>query len=164
MNQAVETTPFGESLAQLYQALADADPLTATPPAGATLAAEQVAGAFLSAPMMRRATYLLRSLDDAIAALEIAGRLADAYHSAPPGTQVASAPPDADADPLAATYAAFVAAQPAAFQTLYHYRNALATWVRQGEAPHHEHERKDDPNPTAALPARDGGNGSGNLG
>lgn len=115
---------FGEQLASLYTALADADPLAAKPAATATSAANEVATAFTSAQGTEKGQYLLRALDDAIAALEVAARLADEYH----GVSSGATPPDT-ADPLYSLYADFTASQPGLL-TLYHYRNALVARLR----------------------------------
>lgn len=122
-----QVSDFGEQLASLYTALADADPLAAKPAATATSAANQVATAFASAQGAEKGQYLLRALDDAIAALEVAARLADEYHGAGGAT-----PPDT-ADPLYSLYADFTASQPGLL-TLYHYRNALVARL-SGAAP-----------------------------
>src|SRR5262245_25111223 len=74
-----QVSDFGGQLAALYTALADADPVAAKPVASAAGAAEQVARSFAAAPTAEKARYLLRALDDAIAALEVAARLADAH-------------------------------------------------------------------------------------
>jgi hypothetical protein len=114
-----QVTDFGEQLAALYAALADADPAAAGPAASTASAAGGVAAAFADACGAEKERYLLRALDDAIAALEVAARLADEYHGTTRET-----PPD-PADPLYSLYAEFAASQPA-LQALYHYRNALA--------------------------------------
>ena len=114
-----QVSDFGEQLAALYTALADADPVAAKPVASAATAAEKVAAAFTDAQGTEKGRYLLRALDDAIAALEVAARLADEYH----GTASGTTPPDT-ADPLYSLYADFTAMQPNLL-TLCHYRNAL---------------------------------------
>jgi hypothetical protein len=83
-----------------------------------------VAAAFADAQGAQKGAYLLRALDDAIAALEVAARLADEYH----GTARGATPPDT-ADPLYSLYAEFAESQPA-LQALYHYRNALVARLR----------------------------------
>lgn len=119
----MQSTDLSEQLASLYTALAGADPLAAPDgAAGAAASAWAVAGAFADATRERQGRYLLRALDEAIAAFEVAARLADAYHGT--GATTRAAPPDTS-DPLYTDYAAFVAAQPQ-WQQLYHYRNALA--------------------------------------
>src|SRR5579885_929503 len=103
MRMAMEqVSDFGEQLAALYTALADADPVAARPTATAATAAEKVATAFTDAQGAEKGRYLLRALDDAIAALEVAARLADEYH----GTASGTTPPDT-ADPLYSLYADF---------------------------------------------------------
>ncbi|MGH2516134.1 MAG: hypothetical protein ACRDHP_10815 [Ktedonobacterales bacterium] len=117
---------FTEQMAQLRQAIADADPLAAG--AEALPFAQAVAGTFARAPETERLRYLLRALDDAIAAQEIAARLADELHGA--GIiEVARAPQEGEADPLRAAYQAYAESQPA-YATLYQYRNALALRLR----------------------------------
>ncbi len=118
---------FTDSLVQLRQALADADPLAAAPEAAPVSAtAETLAATFASASAGERPRLLLRALDDAIAAVEIATRLADNLH----GADEPSAGADEGADgSLRAAYQAFTESQPA-YAALYHYRNALATTLR----------------------------------
>ncbi len=123
-----QVSNFGEQLASLYVALADADPVAAKPAAAAASAADTVATAFTSASRAEKGRYLLRALDDAIAALEVAARLADEYH----GTASGTTPPDT-ADPLYSLYDDFTASQPGLL-TLYHYRNALVARLG-GDAP-----------------------------
>ncbi len=113
------------TLAQLYAALADADPL-APAPLPVAAGAHDLAAAFAAAGEQERPRVLLRALDEAIAALEVAAALAEAQ-ARPAAPPAASA--EAADDPLAAAYAAFAASQPA-YQALYHYRNALAARVR----------------------------------
>src|SRR5215470_11774625 len=98
---------FGERLAALYTALSEADPFAAGPSTAAAGAAEQVASAFAGAQGAQKASYLLRALDDAIVALEVAARLADEYH----GTASGTTPPDTS-DPLYGLYDAFAKSQP----------------------------------------------------
>ncbi len=119
-----QVSDFGEQLAALYTALADADPFATKPAASAASAAGEVAAAFADAQGEQKGAYLLRALDDAIAALEVAARLADEYH----GTARGATPPDT-ADPLYSLYAEFAESQPA-LQALYHYRNALVARLR----------------------------------
>lgn len=128
-NVTLET--FTDSLTQLRQALADADPLAA--PSGAPFAASAgaVAGAFVRASAHDRARFLLRALDDAIAAVEVSARLADDLHGAGNGAAVAEPPTDTGDDPLLAAYRAFAESQPA-YAALYQYRNALAASLRVG--------------------------------
>ena len=119
---------FTEQMAQLRQAIADADPLAAG--ANALPAAQAVAGSFAGAPEAERAGLLLRALDDAIAAQEVAARLADELHRAGL-TEPIRAPAEGEADllPLRAAYQAYVESQPS-YQALYQYRNALALRLR----------------------------------
>jgi hypothetical protein len=121
-----QITDFSEQLAALYTALADADPVAARP---AVTAADQVGEAFAKASGAEKGRYLLRALDEAIAALEVAARLADEYH----GTTSGATPPDT-ADPFYSLYTDFTASQPA-LMTLYHYRNALIAQL-SGDTPH----------------------------
>ena len=115
----VSLATFTDSLVQLRLALADADPLTIT---DEPLAAP-VVGAFRSARPATRGRYVLRALDEAIAALEVASHLADALH------QSGGQPQDSAPDPVAQAYRAFTESQPA-WQELYHYRNVLAHSLR----------------------------------
>lgn len=114
---------FAASLVGLYGAL------TGEPVARATGAVE---AAFAAADAAGRGRSVLRALDEAIAALEVAQRLADAYHGVSAGGAQPTPPAlrgAADDDALGETYRAFAASQPA-YQDLYHYRNALAAWLR----------------------------------
>jgi hypothetical protein len=109
------------SLNELYATLADADPLAAPPPFVVT-GARALAETFEAAGDEGRARVLLRALDEAIAAVEIASMMAEVYTR--PGDAPISAA-DVRDDALATAYAAFAASQ-SAYQSLYHYRNALA--------------------------------------
>lgn len=132
------TSDFGVGLSQLYAALAEADPLTGGVPIAASAAG--VAAAFAGAPAAERGTYLLRALDECIAMLEVASRLADVYHARDTATRagttddaapVRARPAEArPAEALRAAYAAFSDAQPA-YAPLYHYRNTLAAQFHQ---------------------------------
>ncbi|HEV8191310.1 MAG TPA: hypothetical protein VGP82_07470 [Ktedonobacterales bacterium] len=121
-----QVSDFGEQLAALYTALADADAVAAKPAASGAAAA--VAAAVAAARGAEKGRYLLRALDDAIAALEVAALLADEYQ----GTVSGTTPPDTS-NPLYSLYADFAASQPG-LVTLYHYRNALVAHL-SGEAP-----------------------------
>jgi hypothetical protein len=125
--QAEVMRGFTENLALLRQALADADPLAAEVPA-TPIAGADLAAAFASATGEDRARLLLRALDEAIVALEVAARLADELHGGGTGETVRE--PDATADdPPRSAYRVFLESQPE-WQTLYHYRNALAAQLR----------------------------------
>jgi hypothetical protein len=126
---ASDETAFATSLTQLYYALADADTLvTPIPPVVAQ--GEALQARFLAFSGDERAHFLLRALDEAIAAIEVAAGLAETYHgAAAPASQGGEGVAE---DPLASSYAAFVASQPF-YQSLYHYRNALAALLRQPE-------------------------------
>lgn len=113
---------FTESLAQLRRALADADPLAAaesTPFA----AAETVAAAFTAAPEGERSRLLLRALDEAVAAIEIAARLADELHG--PTLRPEAFAEGRQPEALVLAYHEFAQSQ-TAYAPLYAYRNALA--------------------------------------
>jgi acyl-coenzyme A thioesterase PaaI-like protein len=134
--QPVSPATFTESLAQLRRALADADPLAAGADAPFA-AAETVAATFTAAPEGERPRLLLRALDEAIAAVEIAARLADELH----GSELRPEAFEEGQQPAALTlaYREFIAAQ-AAYAPLYAYRNTLAGQVRV-EAQPAPHER-----------------------
>ncbi|HST87283.1 MAG TPA: hypothetical protein VLJ14_02805, partial [Ktedonobacterales bacterium] len=119
---------FTESLAQLRRALADADPLAAADSAPFEAAAATVAAAFTAAPEGERPPLLLRALDEAIAAIEIAARLADELHGPTPRPEA-----------LVLAYREFTASQ-TAYAPLYAYRNTLAGQLRV-EAQPTPHER-----------------------
>jgi hypothetical protein len=118
------------TLGQLYAALADADPLAA-PPWPVTSGVRAVVDAFQTAESEQQARMLLRALDEAIAALEVAAALAEAHARRSAAPEVAAGGEDG---PLAATYAAFAASQ-STYQALYHYRNALAAHLRLERRP-----------------------------
>lgn len=120
---------FAASLAQLRQSLTDADPLAAPSDVSFAATAGAVASAFVHASAHDRARFLLRTLDDAIAAVEVAGRLADDLHGAGSGAEAAPPPTNTGDDPLLGAYRAFAESQPA-YAALYQYRNALAASLR----------------------------------
>src|SRR5215831_18906007 len=118
----VSLTTFSDSLVQLRQALADADPLAALPQAVLfSTTAETVAAAFAAAPNEVRQRFLLRALDDAIAAIEVAARLADELH----GPAERGPALEGEAGALQEAYHAFAESQ-TTYQPLYLYRNLLA--------------------------------------
>lgn len=128
LTQEKLTMSMAETLSQLRQALADADPL-ATP--AHDLFVEQahaLTETFENASPPERQGLLLRALDEAIAALELGARLADMLQGEPHGAR-GDEVGAATEDPLRATYRAFVESQPN-YQELYHYRNALAERLR----------------------------------
>jgi hypothetical protein len=121
----VSLTTFSDSLAQLRQALADADLLAASPQTALfSTTAETVAAAFAAAPDEARLRFLLRALDDAIAASEVAARLADELH----GPAERGPALDGEAGALQEAYRAFAESQ-TTYQALYLYRNVLARQV-----------------------------------
>jgi hypothetical protein len=122
----VSLTTFSDSLAQLRQALADADPLAASPQAVLfSTTAETVAAAFAAAPDEARQRFLLRALDDAIAAIEVAARLADELH----GPAERGPALEGEIGALQEAYHAFTESQ-TTYQALYLYRNVLARQLR----------------------------------
>ena len=124
----VSLTTFADSLTSLRQALADADPLAASAQTQLfSAAAETVAAAFASVPAEMRQRFLLRALDDVIAAVEVAARLADELH-------LPAEAAEGEADALQLAYRAFAESQ-TTYQALYHYRNTLATRLRLNERP-----------------------------
>ncbi len=131
MTASIET--FAESLLQLRQALAEADPFAeGAVPAEFTALAGRVAGDFGAAPAEARLRYLLRALDDAVAAIEVAARLADELYAVDgQGAPIAS---DAEIDGLRYAYNRFAESQPA-YQALYHLRNAVAERLRLDQRP-----------------------------
>jgi hypothetical protein len=117
---------FADSLAALRQALADSDPLAALPLAVLfSTTAETVASAFASAPEANRRRFLLRALDDAIAGIEVAARLADELH----GTEDGRAGAEGEESALQRAYRDFAESQ-TTYQALYQYRNVLAAQLR----------------------------------
>lgn len=113
---------FTESLAQLRRALADADPLAAADSTPFD-AAETVAAAFTAAPEGERPRLLLRALDEAIAAVEIAARLADELHG--PELRPEAFEEGRQPEALTLAYREFTSSQ-TAYAPLYAYRNTLA--------------------------------------
>lgn len=134
-----------ETLVQLRQSLAGADPLAAPTHAAFTAQVQSLTDTFEDAPQAERQALVLRALDEAIAAIELAARLADALNSAHDNTCDNSATQQSlDAthagdqsqqtsnvaqDALFTAYRAFTESQPT-YQELYHYRNALAERLR----------------------------------
>ncbi len=148
MQQLTQEKPamdLHETLVQLRQSLAGADPLATPTHAAFTAQVQSLAGAFEDAPHAKRQVLVLRALDEAIAAIELAARLADALHSAHDATCGTPTPqqsldavqtgdqdqqtPNAPQDALFTAYRAFTESQPT-YQELYHYRNALAERLR----------------------------------
>ena len=145
LTQEKPATTLYETLVQLRQTVANSDPLAlpANDPCSAHIQA--LTEAFEAASPAKRQSLLLRALDEAIAAIEIAARLADAMNGTPTGASghTAGQQPldvvqtgshsqqttDAAQDPLFAAYHAFAESQPT-YQELYHYRNALAEQLR----------------------------------
>lgn len=131
MTASIET--FTESLLQLRQALADADPLAESAgPSDFAAAADRVTDAFATAPAGARLRYLLRALDDAVAAVEVAARLADDLYAV--DAEGRSVTADAEIDGLRYAYNRFAESQPA-YQALYHLRNAVAERLRLDQRP-----------------------------
>lgn len=131
--QHVAQTDFAESLAHLRQALMDADPLTVAVDAGVMENAEHAAALFAGASEDQRARLLLRALDDAIAAVEIASHLADELHARRHdfgAESKASEQPTDARDSLYTAYLTFAESQ-TQYQALYHYRNALAAQLNE---------------------------------
>ncbi|MGZ3600689.1 MAG: hypothetical protein ACXVCO_17885 [Ktedonobacterales bacterium] len=134
LTQAKPSTALPKILLQLRQSMAGADSFAIS-----TLESSTVLPAALdSLPEAQRPALLLHALDDAIGAIELAARLADALNS--PATEASDfplTPQPLDAtetgsqtsnvteDLLFAAYRAFTESQPM-YQDLYHYRNALA--------------------------------------
>jgi acyl-coenzyme A thioesterase PaaI-like protein len=133
--QPVSPAAFMESLAQLRRALADADPLTAGESAPFE-AAETVAAAFTAAPEGERPRLLLHALDEAIAAVEIAARLADELHGPELRPELRPEAFEEGRQPKALTlaYREFTASQ-TAYAPLYAYRNTLAGQLRVAAQP-----------------------------
>jgi len=117
---------FTAQMAQLRLAIVEADPLAAR--AERLPAAEAVASAFAGATETERLRYLLWALDDAIAAHEVAARLAGALHGAGLAETVRE-PVAGEADPVRAAYQIYTESQPG-YAALYHYRNTLARQLR----------------------------------
>ena len=130
---------FSAGLVELRRALADADPFAAhDEPAAFTEALHRVTSSVAEAPMAERSRYLLRALDDAIAAIEVASRLADELHGGLPVVSPSVAPVDgaapSAAEALYMAYTRFNESQPN-YQALYHYRNVVADQVRAETPP-----------------------------
>ncbi|GEM_PF-3302712 len=166
---------FGARVAMLRQSLAEADPLavveshtpaSAVPPTASEPSADALARAFHAALPAERVAILMRALDDAIVALDVAFLLADEftgdtdaiqaliaarqqatlisqkgyratrkkkytrYENAAPSAPSPTDAPDATTAALLDAYTAFRETQPG-LQGLYHYRNALAHYLRQ---------------------------------
>jgi len=125
-DQEVET--FSANLYRLRQSIAGADPLAPVDDAAFAEAAG-VERHFAQAEPAVRGRLLLRALDDAISAFEVAAQLAEREHGAAESANARGDLPEALRD----AYLAFRDGQPA-FQSLYHYRNALAASLHP-EAP-----------------------------
>src|SRR5690348_3124021 len=121
--QPLSPATFTESLAQLRRALADADTLAAGESVPFEAAAETVAAAFTAAPEGERPRLLLRALDEAIAAVEIAARLADELHG--PELRPEAFEEGRQPEALTLAYREFTSSQ-TAYAPLYAYRNTLA--------------------------------------
>ncbi len=145
MESSSRMSPFGEGLLSLYDVLAGADPLGVVRNVDVAHGADGLLAAFEAAAPEDRGRWLLRALDEAIAAFEVAARLTDEYTGVPT-TGPLTAPPTRTADPLAEAYDDFVASQPG-FQALYHYRNALAARLSGTFAPS---DATDDETPSPA--------------
>ncbi|HEX8035147.1 MAG TPA: hypothetical protein VF510_14935 [Ktedonobacterales bacterium] len=134
LTQEKPSTALPEILLQLRQSMAGADSfaISTHEPSAALQATLD------SLPEAQRDALLLHALDEAIGAIELAARLADALNS--PATEASDFPlapqplhvPETGnqtgnltEDPLFAAYRAFTESQPM-YQDLYHYRNALA--------------------------------------
>ncbi len=123
-------TSFSDGLAQLRRALADADPFAAhDEPAAFAEALRHVTDTVAEASPTEQSRYLLRALDDAIAALEVAARLADGLHGALPAAAPGDGAAPSAAEALFMAYTRFTESQPN-YQALYHYRNAVADQLR----------------------------------
>lgn len=139
LTQAKPSAALPRILLQLRQSMAGVDSsATATPSAA-------LAKTLDSIPETQRNALLLHTLDEAIAAIELAAYLADALaaqhntaDSIPTAKQALDAmeqggknnrASDVVEDPLFAAYLAFTESQPT-YQDLYHYRNALAERLR----------------------------------
>lgn len=126
-------TDFAESLSHLRAALVDADPLTVAPEGVVEAHAERVEGLFSGASEADRSRLLLRALDDTIAAVEIAARLADELHARRHDLGAETETPeqmDDERSQLRAAYLAFMESQ-TQYQALYQYRNVLAAQLRE---------------------------------
>jgi hypothetical protein len=126
---------FSDGLIQLRRALAESDPFAAhDEPAAFATALARVRDAAAGASAEEQSRYLLRALDDAIAALEVASRLADELHGAPPAVAPGDGAAPTPAEALRMAYTRFTESQPN-YQALYHYRNAVADQVRAATLP-----------------------------
>ncbi len=141
LTQAKPSPTLSDILLQLRQSMAGADSIATCAPELPTALAETLK----SIPETQRNFVLLHALDEAIAAIELAARLADALTVQHDGTdRIPTAQQALQAaesgnlgnqtnskieDPLFATYRAFAESQPL-YQDLYHYRNALAERLR----------------------------------
>ena len=132
---------FTESLAQLRRALAGADPLAATTASAPFAAAEAVAMAFTAAPEGERPRLLLRALDEAIAAVEIAARLADDLHG--PTLRLEAFEEGQRPEALTLAYREFAQSQ-TAYAPLYAYRNMLAGRLRLETPGSETHTRSEE--------------------
>lgn len=141
LTQEKHSTTVRDTLLQLRQSLAGVDLFA--PPMHDPFAAqtEALADTVDTIPEAERQVLLLHALNEAIAAIELAARLADKVHGTPTavydhsaaqqaldaaeaGSQIGQTS-DSTEDPLLAAYRAFAESQPM-YQELYHYRNALA--------------------------------------
>lgn len=141
LTQAKPSAALSNILLQLRQSMAGADSIATCTPELPTALAETLK----SIPETQRNSVLLHALDEAIAAIELAARLADALtvqHNGadrvPPAQQALQAAESGNQsnqkrntieDPLFAAYRAFAESQPL-YQDIYHYRNALAERLR----------------------------------
>lgn len=148
LTQEKPATTVYDTLLQLRQSLADADPLAIPNNDPRAAHIQALTDAFEEASPAERQALLLRALDEAIAAIEIAARLADAMNGIHAGESDNAAHQTLDAgqtgsyseqatdsqrDPLVSAYRAFAESQPT-YQELYHYRNALAERLRATRA------------------------------
>lgn len=134
LTQAKPSTALPEILLQLRQSMAGADPFAIS----ALESSAVLPAALDSLPEVQRQALLLHALDEAIGAIELAARLADALNRAATeasafplapqpldATEAVSQTSNLTEDPLFAAYHSFTESQPM-YQDLYHYRNALA--------------------------------------
>jgi acyl-coenzyme A thioesterase PaaI-like protein len=157
--QPLSPATFTESLAQLRRALADADPQAAGESAPFEAAAEAVAAAFTAAPEGERPRLLLRALDEAIAAVEIAARLADELHG--PALRPEAFEEGRQPEALTLAYREFVQSQ-TVYAPLYAYRNTLAGQMRTEAQPApHERSAKTGQTELADAPAESAASGMG---
>ena len=118
----VSLAAFSDSLAELRREIAGAD-AAAEQSSVVDASATAVRIAFASATPRNQLRYLLRALDDAISALEIAGHLGEALHGVPAAADSAS-------DPLVDAYREFAESQEQ-LAVLYRYRNAVSASLRR---------------------------------